>query len=129
MTGFLEGCSYTSRYPFLSEQIAYSCFDTVCLALLTRSDMLFYLTLMKQQRCHKGCLQDRLGAQYPPPAVLVPGAGLGRLCHDIASLGFDCEVVLSDLVIWTVSAMSTEGKLCRTNQQGSVKRTHQENWE
>ena len=36
--------------------------------------------------------QDRLGEAGERPSVLVPGAGLGRLCHDIASLGFDCEV-------------------------------------
>lgn len=37
-------------------------------------------------------MQDRLGDAFEPPSVLVPGAGLGRLCHDIASLGFACEV-------------------------------------
>ena len=36
--------------------------------------------------------QDRLGEARERPSVLVPGAGLGRLCHDIASLGLDCEV-------------------------------------
>ena len=36
--------------------------------------------------------QDHLGEAGERPSVLVPGAGLGRLCHDIASLGFDCEV-------------------------------------
>ena len=37
-------------------------------------------------------MQDRLGDGLELPSVLVPGAGLGRLCHDIASLGFACEV-------------------------------------
>jgi hypothetical protein len=38
--------------------------------------------------------QDRLGEAGERPSVLVPGAGLGRLCHDIASLGFDTEVYM-----------------------------------
>ena len=28
----------------------------------------------------------------PPPRVLVPGAGLGRLCVDLASLGYEAQV-------------------------------------
>ena len=36
----------------------------------------------------KGWTQTR---RRDPPCVLVPGAGLGRLCLEIASLGFRCE--------------------------------------
>ena len=75
--------------------------------LLTKSVLPTIAAYFELQRCHKGCaayLQGRLGENSPHPSVLVPGAGLGRLCHDIASLGFECEVVLSHLIIWTISA-------------------------
>lgn len=43
-------------------------------------------------------LQAKAARSNDAPLVLVPGAGLGRLCHDIASLGFDCEVSLTDAI-------------------------------
>ena len=38
------------------------------------------------------CQPSRLAAGAEPPCVLIPGAGLGRLCLDIARLGFRAEV-------------------------------------
>ena len=38
------------------------------------------------------CQPSRLAEGAEPPWVLVPGAGLGRLCLDIARLGFRAEV-------------------------------------
>ena len=38
------------------------------------------------------CQPSRLVEGAEPPCVLVPGAGLGRLCLDIARLGFRAEV-------------------------------------
>ena len=35
---------------------------------------------------------EREAEGVPPPRVLVPGAGLGRLCLDLARLGFRVEV-------------------------------------
>ncbi|CAL8465154.1 g4689 [Coccomyxa elongata] len=38
------------------------------------------------------CFRDRLAEEgTPPPSVLVPGAGLGRLCLDIAKVGFETQ--------------------------------------
>ena len=46
--------------------------------------------------CHSAAVLCQPGEREgaPPPRVLVPGAGLGRLCLDIARLGFHTEVGL-----------------------------------
>jgi len=46
-------------------------------------------------------VRARLGAppaDGPPPRVLVPGAGLGRLCCDLAALGYEAQVLTTEML-------------------------------